>query len=126
MPMLSSGQAGECAAAAAAIDRLLKANGLDWHDLTSAIVSPGAASPPPTPDPTPSSPFGDNPGAVADDLLCDAINAIQHSGVRLSASSEAFLNQLQERAYRYGTVYFSDKQWKWFTDLMTRAGARMQ
>ena len=126
MPMLSSGQAGECAAAAAAIDRLLKANGLDWHDLTSAIVSPGAASPPPTPDPTPSSPFGDNPGEVADDLLCDAINAILHSGVRLNANSAAFLDSLQERAMRYGTVYFSDKQWKWFTDLMTRAGARMQ
>jgi len=58
LPLLSSDNAGECAAAAGAIGRLLKGHGLDWHDLTAAVTEPpgGAYSkpePPPRREPPP-------------------------------------------------------------------------
>jgi hypothetical protein len=43
--LLSSNQSGEVAAAAHAIDRTLKSNGADWHDLAAMLV---AVPPPPS------------------------------------------------------------------------------
>jgi hypothetical protein len=43
MPLMSSDQVGECAAAASRITHILKENGLDWHDLTASIGA-GASS----------------------------------------------------------------------------------
>jgi hypothetical protein len=41
--MLSSTHAGEVVAAARAIDRVLKSNRLDWHDLAQALCLPPPA-----------------------------------------------------------------------------------
>jgi hypothetical protein len=51
LPMLSSSHNGERVGAVAAIERVLKSNGFDWHDLTGLITSPVAAAPPPPPPP---------------------------------------------------------------------------
>lgn len=49
LPMLSSNQPGEVAAAAAAIGRTLASVGADWHDLAAILTAPPAARslPPP-------------------------------------------------------------------------------
>jgi hypothetical protein len=47
IPRLASNHDGEIVATARAIDRALKANRLDWHDLTRAITAPLPPPPPP-------------------------------------------------------------------------------
>jgi hypothetical protein len=47
LPLLASNHDGERIGAVAAIERVLKAANLDWHDLTGAIT--GVAPPPPPP-----------------------------------------------------------------------------
>jgi hypothetical protein len=42
IPRLASDKAGEVVATAAAIGRVLTANGLDWHDLAAAVHQPTA------------------------------------------------------------------------------------
>ena len=48
LPLLSSNQDGERVGALAAIERVLKSNGFDWHDLTGLITAPPTAAPPPS------------------------------------------------------------------------------
>jgi hypothetical protein len=40
VPLLSSDQDGERVGAVAAIERVLKSAGLDWHDFTGRITAP--------------------------------------------------------------------------------------
>ena len=42
LPMLSSDHDGERVGAVAAIERVLKSNNCDWHDLAASIGSPAA------------------------------------------------------------------------------------
>jgi len=121
MPMLSSTNAGECAAAAGAIGRLLSTHGLDWHDLTAAVAEPTGEArykpePPPRREPPP--PQGHNLTAQEVKDLVQAILSHHHF---LNERSKAFLAGQLERA-RYGRVLFSDKQWKWLMDLTQQAG----
>jgi hypothetical protein len=122
MPLLSSTNAGECAAAAGAIGRLLSAHGLDWHDLTAAVANASTASPrPPEPPPRrepPPPPDSHNLAAAEVHSLVLAIRANHHF---LNERSKAFLAGQMERA-KYGRVLFSDKQWKWLMDLAAQAG----
>jgi len=122
MPLLSSSNAGECAAAAGAIGRLLKGHGLDWHDLTAAVTEPpgGAYSkpePPPRREPPPP-PDTHNLSAAEVKELVQAILSHHHY---LNERSKAFLLGQLDRA-KYGRVLFSDKQWKWLMDLTSQAG----
>ena len=121
LPMLSSTNAGECAAAAGAIGRLLSVHGLDWHDLTAAVAEPTGEArykpePPPRREPPP--PQGHNLTAQEVKDLVQAILSHHHF---LNERSKAFLAGQLERA-RYGRVLFSDKQWKWLMDLTQQAG----
>jgi len=122
LPLLSSDNAGECAAAAGAIGRLLKGHGLDWHDLTAAVTEPpgGAYSkpePPPRREPPPP-PDTHNLSAAEVKELVQAILNHHHY---LNERSKAFLRGQLDRA-KYGRVLFSDKQWKWLMDLTSQAG----
>lgn len=40
VPLLSSDKAGEVAGAVAAIERVLRSSGCDWHDLAQHVASP--------------------------------------------------------------------------------------
>ena len=122
MPLLSSPNAGECAAAAGAIGRLLKAHDLDWHDLTAAVAEPPQEArykpePPPRREPPPP-PAGHN---LAADEVKELVQAIVTHHHYLNDRSRAFLAGQLERA-KYGRVLFSDKQWKWLMDLTSQAG----
>jgi hypothetical protein len=48
--LLSSNRPGEVVAAAAAIDRTLRAAGCDWHDLAAGILTPSATEQPESTD----------------------------------------------------------------------------
>ena len=125
LPLLSSDQAGECAAAAAAITRLLRASGLDWHDLVGALSNPGAGAhrPPPPPPPPPKPPPEPPPGSHRSRDILGAIAGIRANHPGLNERSIEFLDSLEARAGHYSTaVYLSPKQLKWFTDLLKQAG----
>ena len=49
LPMLSSDHDGERVGAVAAIERVLKSNNCDWHDLAASIGTPAPAREPPRP-----------------------------------------------------------------------------
>jgi len=122
MPMLSSRNAGECAAAAGAIGRLLESHGLDWHDLTAAVAEPPQEArykpePPPRREPPPPP----NTHNLAAQEVKDLVQAILSHHHYLNERSKAFLAGQLERA-KYGRVLFSDKQWKWLMDLTSQAG----
>jgi hypothetical protein len=132
IPMLSSAHDGERAAAANAIGQLLKAYGLDFHDLTGAVLSSGMArpsSPPPTPQQPPrpkqrkDSETGEDWVTVNSDKVIERIEFMR-AQCRFSAASEEFLDGLLERANIYGDVYFSPKMQKWFKDLERQAAQR--
>jgi len=124
MPLLSSSNAGECAAAAGAIGRLLKGHGLDWHDLTAAVSEPpqqaySKPEPPPRREPPPPPPpTGHN---LAPEEVRTLVLAILKHHRGLNERSRGFLEGQLERA-KYGRVLFSDKQWKWLMDLTQQAG----
>ena len=123
LPLLSSTNAGECVAAAGAIGRLLRAHGLDWHDLTAAITEPASEArtkpePPPRREPPPPPPPGYN---LTSQEVKDLVQAILSHHHFLNDRSKAFLTGQLERA-KYGRVLFSEKQWKWLMDLAAQAG----
>jgi len=125
LPMLSSSNAGECAAAAGAIGRLLSVHGLDWHDLTAAVAEPTGEArykpePPPRREPPPPPPPPQGHNLTAQEVK-DLVQAILSHHHFLNERSKAFLAGQLERA-RYGRVLFSDKQWKWLMDLTQQAG----
>jgi len=122
MPLLSSSNAGECAAAAGAIGRLLKGHGLDWHDLTAAVAEPPSEArykpePPPRREPPPPP---DTHNLTSQEVK-DLVQAILSHHHFLNERSKAFLMGQLDRA-KYGRVLFSDKQWKWLMDLTQQAG----
>jgi hypothetical protein len=69
--MLSSEADGERANAAAAIGRLLSANGCDWHDLAKMLAAPASSAS--------SSSFkrSDGPAAIPRDQLLELINIME-------------------------------------------------
>ena len=95
--MLSSDQPGEVVGAAAAISRVLKDIGRDWHDLADAIA--GNASHLPRTD-------------WRDDLELCAKHVDQ-----LGAKEENFIGNLRSTA-RWREP--SDKQAKWLADIANR------
>lgn len=122
----SSDNAGERANASAAIGRLLKSNGLDWHDLTAVLLEP-PPPPPPRPPPAPQKPVPTYPvtaGAeeIDSEQLVEVLDIIEASSTYLSSSSQDFLEGLRARADRYNDVRLSEKQWKWLRDLMEKTG----
>jgi hypothetical protein len=117
LPMLSSDHDGERVGAVAAIDRVLRSNNCDWHDLAASIGTPMPAREPPrrhTHD------NGASTTMNAGDLI-DLITMVRDSGAWIGSRSEDFLDGLLERAGRFPTVYLSPKQKQWLDDLALKA-----
>jgi hypothetical protein len=122
VPLLSSDQDGERVGAVAAIERVLKSAGLDWHDFTGWITAPPAAAPPPPPprQPRPADPEDELGMSVLDHELVSLVEALRASR-RFTARSEEFLDSLLERAGRFDVVHLSPKQKRWLEDLALKA-----
>ena len=136
IPMLSASVPGECAAAAAAIERILKANGLDWHDFTAHMTS-GAIN---TTGPSYTStgrgysasgkPMWSNVEPTAKTeyqsaIIIQLIDAILHAEryYLINDKSRIFLSDLHRRAMRYDPLRMTDKQREWLVDIAERSGA---
>lgn len=121
MPLLSSNQDGERVGAVAAIERVLRSNGFDWHDLTGLITAPPAATPPPPPrQPRPA----DTEDAIGMSMLGHELVSLVEAlraARRFTARSKEFLDGLLERAGRFDVVRLSPKQKRWLEDLALKA-----
>ncbi len=117
LPMLSSNHDGERVGAVAAIERVLKSNNCDWHDLAASIGSPVPVREPPRRQ----APDDDTSTTVDAGKLIDLIAAVRASGVWIGPSSEQFLDGLLERAGVYASVFISPKQQRWLNDLVRKA-----
>jgi hypothetical protein len=120
VPLLSSNQDGERVGAVAAIERVLKAAGYDWHDLTGLITSPPAAAPSPPPPHRPADPQDDLGVSMLDHELVSLVEALR-AARRFTARSEEFLDSMLERAGRFDVVHLSPKQKRWLEDLALKA-----
>jgi hypothetical protein len=120
LPMLSSNHNGERVGAVAAIERVLKSNGFDWHDLTGLITSPPAAAPSPPPRHRPADPEDDLGVSMLDHELVSLVEALR-AARRFTARSEEFLDSMLERAGRFDVVHLSPKQKRWLEDLAMKA-----
>jgi len=122
VPLLSSNQDGERVGAVAAIERVLKSAGLDWHDFTGWITAPPPIAPPPPPrQPHSANPPEDELGmSMLDHELVSLVEALRASR-RFTARSEEFLDSLLERAGRFDVVHLSPKQKRWLEDLALKA-----
>ena len=120
----SSDNAGERANASAAIGRLLKNHGLDWHDLTDGLAGRACATAAPPPPPPRGTTWKrtDGPAELPRDQLLALIDLIEAANTRLSARSSEFLSSLRDRAYGRPIVRLSEKQWKWLQDLIEETG----
>jgi hypothetical protein len=114
VPLLSSNQDGERVGAVAAIDRVLKSAGLDWHDFTGWITAP------PPQQPRPANSEDELGMSMLDHELVSLVEALRASR-RFTARSEEFLDGLLERARRFDVVHLSPKQKRWLEDLALKA-----
>ena len=110
LPLLSSDRDGERVGAVAAIDRVLKSEKLDWHDLAAQITAEPAVQ---------------MPDEIDSDDLIDLIEEIRASGFTFSSSSKGFLNSLAGRARIYDAVFLSPKQRHWLATLAAKAGVEL-
>ena len=117
----SSDNAGERANASAAVGRLLRKHGLDWHDLTEALLAEPAPRPAPPPRGT-SWKRTDGPAELPRDQLLALIDLVEAANTHLSAKSSEFLSSLRDRAYGRPIARLSEKHWKWLQDLIEETG----
>jgi hypothetical protein len=117
--MQASDNNGERANASAAIGRLLTKHGLDWHDLTEALLS----DPQPQPHQQPSSTWKYRPGPA--DLsradLVDLLDMVEQRTPFLSLKATEFVRSLRSRSYR-PKIHLTEKQWAWLQDLLAATG----
>jgi hypothetical protein len=115
----ASNNSGERANASAAIGRLLKNNGLDWHDLTDALLEPQAAAP----SSSNNTSWKRSAGAV--DLpradLIALLDIVEQKSPFLAIKSATFVSSLRDRAWR-PVVHLSRRQWCWLQDLLQATG----
>lgn len=111
--MQASDNDNERANASAAIGRLLRNNGADWHDLTDALLAEPQAS------------GGTDPGLHATtwkrsdgavDLPRDH-DLVEANSPFLPIKSAGFISSLRSRSFRK-TIHLSEKQWDWLQDLL--------
>ena len=109
---------GERANASAAINRLLRKYGVDWHDLTAVLLSD------PQPQQSPRSAWKRSSGPIdlpREDLV-GLLDTVEQRTPFLSPKAAGFVRSLRSRAYR-STIHLSEKQWKWLQDLVEAAGS---
>lgn len=116
---------GERSNASAAITRLLKRHGVDWHDLVEVLLAdapPVAPEPPPQPAPGATS-WKRSTGPV--DLprrqLIDLLDLVEQRSEFLPIKSAGFISSLRARSFR-PTIHLSEKQWSWLQDLLQQTG----
>ena len=108
---------GERANASAAINRLLKKYGVDWHDLTAVLLSN------PQPQQQQSAwKRSSGPIDLPREDLVDLLDTVEQYTPSLSPKSAAFIRSLRSRTF-YSTVFLTGKQWKWLQDLVEATGA---
>jgi len=120
MPRLATQFEGERIATVAAIERVLRADGLDWNDLTAAFAGGETARPPPRAQHPPRD-DGPGPRLFAASELLTVINQIQRT-VDLNDRSAGFLLSISSLARRRDPVRLSPKQFAWLRDLAQDAG----
>jgi hypothetical protein len=121
--ILSSDNDGERANASAAIGRLLKNSGRDWHDLTDALLTEPKA---PTPERRPQPAQGtwkrsDGPIDLPRQELIDLLDLIEEHSPFLPLKSREFVSSLRSRAWR-PMMHLSERQWRWMQDLLQDTG----
>jgi hypothetical protein len=117
LPMLSSNHDGERVGAVSAIERVLKSNNCDWHDLAAMLTT---TAPSACQSPRPQSDDGVSAKMDAGDLI-DLITTVRDSGAWIGSRSEEFLDSLLDRASHFTIVYLSPKQKQWLDDLVRKA-----
>jgi hypothetical protein len=121
----ASDNAGERANASAAIGRLLKNNGLDWHDLTELLLAEPQAATSPELQPTPGARTTWKRSVGAIDLsrqqLIDLLDLVEAKSPFLPTKSAGFVSSLRDRAWQ-PQVHLSEKQWSWLQDLLEATG----
>ena len=118
LPLLSSEHNGERVGAVAAIERVLKSNDRDWHDLVALITTPAPVREPPRRQ---ARRDNDSDTMSAEELVA-LITKLRDSGAMFGSRSEDFLDGLLARAHRYDAVFLSARQRQWLDDLARRAG----
>src|SRR6478735_6120632 len=96
LSMLSSDHDGERVGAVAAIERTLRSNGCDWHDLAASIAAPAPVRE--APRRHRQAPDDDTSTTMDAGELIDLIATVRESGARIGSRSEEFLDGLLERA----------------------------
>jgi hypothetical protein len=119
--MQASDNDNERANASAAIGRLLKNDGADWHDLTDALLAePQAAAPEPQPGATT---WNRSSGPI--DLprgeLINLLDIVEARTPFLPIKAAEFISSLRSRSFR-PIVHLSEKQWAWLQDLLEATG----
>jgi hypothetical protein len=117
VPRLASPFPGEAAATAAAIERTLRANGLDIHDLNAAL---GLSAPPSRPQPP--NDDVDDCKYISSARLLEIVAGIQRRNRQINESSRGFLNQLSRLSLHCDPVRLSSKQYAWLDNLARQAG----
>jgi hypothetical protein len=118
LPLLSSEHNGERVGAVAAIERVLKNNDRDWHDLAALLAGTAPTREPPRRQER----QDDDPDTMDAGQLVDLITRLRDSGTVFGSRSEEFLDGLLARAGRYDGVFLSARQRAWLDDLARRAG----
>jgi len=116
--MLSADQAGEIAAASAAITKALKGDGKDIHWLADKLVS--AAPPPPPPPrqpPPPPPPYWAS--VVNDDWVEDLAFCLAHISA-LRPREQEFIRSLSSQNATYSDWEPTEKQEAWLTSIAER------
>ena len=92
----------------AAIERVLRSNDCDWHDLAASIGAPAPVREAPRRH-RQAQDDGTSTTMDAGDLI-DLITTVRDSGAWIGPRSEQFLDGLLERAGRFATVFLTPKQ----------------
>jgi hypothetical protein len=119
----SSDNDGERANASAAIGRLLKNHGLDWHDLTEVLLAePQSVAPEPSPAQDVTT-WKRSAGAMEmpRGQLIVLLDIVEARSPFLPIKSAGFISSLRSRSFR-PTVHLSEKQWRWLQDLLETTG----
>jgi hypothetical protein len=113
LPRLASPFEGERVATVAAIERVLQAEGCDFHDLTQAVQQPPRIT-------ATAAPAKRDDGGLEHNKLRSIIDSIEGADAQrcfLNARSRTFLTDLRGRCQRYHFVFLSERQSAWLRSL---------
>jgi hypothetical protein len=121
MPLLATDNKGERDAAVDALNRILQAEGYDWHDYIATRMEAEAA----TPRPHRASDAKAYVDALDSTVVLRMVRAIHRQSDWLNDRSRDFLADLESRARLYEVVFFSAGQWRWLVNLAVYADVKV-